>query len=121
MRPCPREGRMKPIARWMAVVFPAPFGPRNPKISPASTFREKSARAWTARPESQLRYSLVMPSYSRTTDTAWVFYRPRRQETDDKIITKDGNRAGSMERLLLWLGNLTAMVRMRRVNDLSRG
>ena len=47
--PPPRLRAVKPIARFVAVVFPAPFGPRKPKISPCSRliwsyskgFREK--------------------------------------------------------------------------------
>ena len=30
----PRVGRIKPASSLMVVVLPAPFGPRNPKISP---------------------------------------------------------------------------------------
>jgi hypothetical protein len=30
----------------MVVVLPAPFGPRNPKISPGSTRRSRSRTAW---------------------------------------------------------------------------
>jgi hypothetical protein len=35
MNTCPSSGRKTVLRREMAVVFPAPFGPRRPKISPA--------------------------------------------------------------------------------------
>jgi hypothetical protein len=31
---------MKPVMILMVVVFPAPFGPRNPRISPFSTWND---------------------------------------------------------------------------------
>src|ERR1051325_524708 len=45
--PRPLLGNIRPIARCMAVVFPAPLGPRKPKISPRSTRKEKSRSAVT--------------------------------------------------------------------------
>src|SRR5579864_3714623 len=71
----------------MAVVLPAPFGPKNPKISPESTRREKLSSARTVRPENQLRYSLVMPSYSRTAGTLGPFYRSLDSASDYKVVT----------------------------------
>jgi len=55
---------MKPIARWMAVVFPAPLGPRNPNISPLWTWSEKLSSAAIRAPVKRL-YSLLMFSNSR--------------------------------------------------------
>jgi len=43
--PLPEEGRRNPRARWMAVVFPAPFGPRKPRISPGSML---NVSGWSA-------------------------------------------------------------------------
>ncbi len=34
--PCPELGLTRPASILMVVVFPAPFGPRKPKISPSS-------------------------------------------------------------------------------------
>src|ERR1022692_1747008 len=50
----------------MAVLLPAPFGPRKPKISPASTVRLKSSRARRRRLLAKLRYSFVTWSNSST-------------------------------------------------------
>src|SRR5688572_30724539 len=36
-RPSPALGASSPVSILIVVVFPAPFGPRNPKISPSST------------------------------------------------------------------------------------
>ena len=55
---------MNPIARCIAVLFPAPLGPRKPKISPVSTERENCCRARTRRRPDHERYSFVIPSYS---------------------------------------------------------
>ena len=66
MRPVPLVGRINPIARWIAVLLPAPFEPRNPKISPVSTVREKSSKARRPRLLSHPRYSFVILSNSRT-------------------------------------------------------
>jgi len=41
----PLDGRMKSSKVRIVVVLPAPFGPRNPKISPWYTWR---FRSWTA-------------------------------------------------------------------------
>src|SRR5215469_15571481 len=49
---------------WIAVVLPAPFGPRKPNISPRSTRNEKSSRALTRSLRKRLRYSLLMLSNS---------------------------------------------------------
>src|SRR5882757_7551282 len=43
----------------MAVVLPAPFGPRKPKISPGSTRKEKSRRALTHWLLKKPRYCLL--------------------------------------------------------------
>src|ERR1700678_3107352 len=50
----------------MAVLLPAPFGPRKPKISPASTERLKLSRARRRRLLAKLRYSFVTLSNSST-------------------------------------------------------
>src|SRR5688500_3761287 len=47
----------------MAVVFPAPFGPRKPRISPASTTNERSTTA-TKSPNRRVRPSAAMPASS---------------------------------------------------------
>src|SRR5205085_10381399 len=65
MRPPPELGRMSPIAMWMAVVLPAPLGPRKPSISPRSTVSEKPSSARTRESARKPRYSLVSPSNSR--------------------------------------------------------
>ena len=41
----PASGRRSPTAHSMAVVFPAPFGPKMPKISPSATDTETSSTA----------------------------------------------------------------------------
>jgi hypothetical protein len=41
----PAVFRASPTMALMVVVFPAPFGPRNPKNSPASTRSEISSTA----------------------------------------------------------------------------
>jgi len=40
-------GKVKHIHIIIVVLFPAPFGPRNPKISPSSTLNEMSSTAFT--------------------------------------------------------------------------
>ena len=52
--PLPEVARRKPIARWIAVVFPAPLGPTNPTISPGSTVSERRSSA------SNLPYCLLI-------------------------------------------------------------
>ena len=44
-RSASRSGSKKASARWIAVVFPAPFGPRKPRISPSSRL---SVKGWSA-------------------------------------------------------------------------
>src|ERR1041384_4335526 len=44
-RPSPRDGRCNPRRMRIAVDFPAPFGPRNPKMLPDGTASESPARA----------------------------------------------------------------------------
>ena len=43
----PEVGRARPRSSLIAVVFPAPFGPRNPKTSPRGTDIERPASAMT--------------------------------------------------------------------------
>ena len=40
-RAVPDVGKISPISSFIVVVFPAPFGPRNPKISPSSTCKRQ--------------------------------------------------------------------------------
>ena len=42
---CPLVGRVRPQSIRMVVVLPAPFAPRNPKISPAGTENESASTA----------------------------------------------------------------------------
>ncbi len=44
----PAVGRSRVVSIWIVVVFPAPFGPRNAKISPRATSKEMSLTAWTS-------------------------------------------------------------------------
>src|ERR1041384_5509778 len=44
-RPSPRDGRCNPRRIRIAVDFPAPFGPRNPKMLPGGTASERPASA----------------------------------------------------------------------------
>ena len=46
-RQCPADGRDRPSKQRMVVVFPDPFGPRNPNTPPAGTDRFKSSTART--------------------------------------------------------------------------
>lgn len=46
IRAVPLVGRVIPVRMRMVVVFPAPFGPRYPKISPSGTVKETLSRAW---------------------------------------------------------------------------
>ena len=57
---------MNPMAKWMAVLFPAPFGPRKPNISPRSTASEKSSSARIRLLPVHDRYSFMIRSYSST-------------------------------------------------------
>src|ERR1051326_8053023 len=50
---------MSPMAMWIAVVLPAPFGPRKPNISPGSTRRDKLRNAVTHWLRKKPRYCLV--------------------------------------------------------------
>ena len=68
-RTCPRSGRWKPVMRWKVVVFPEPFGPITPRISPSRTWNVRSRTAWTP-PK-----CLESPSTSRST-CAWLTPAP---------------------------------------------
>src|SRR5512138_537240 len=61
MRTCPRSGRASPTSMRIVVVFPAPFGPRNPKTSPAESSNE------TSETTSRLPNRFVRPSALNTT------------------------------------------------------
>jgi len=45
-RTLPFSGEINPVTTLKSVVFPAPFGPMRPSISPRLSPHEKSARAW---------------------------------------------------------------------------
>jgi len=45
MEMCPASGVSRPVSILMVVVFPAPFGPRNPNSSPSGTLKEISSTA----------------------------------------------------------------------------
>src|SRR3989304_3610176 len=57
--PSPELGRRRPASILMVVVFPAPFGPSNPKISPRPTpeRRRGSPRIGARAPEPRPRRS----------------------------------------------------------------
>src|SRR5262249_2648166 len=59
------SGVRKPEIRWNSVVFPAPFGPMSPTISPGATSKLAPATAW--RPPKRLRTSTTS---SRATSAA---------------------------------------------------
>src|ERR1051326_2627353 len=59
MRACPPLGRTRPRRILIVVVLPAPFGPRNPKISPGSTVRFRLSRA-SVRPYCLVRLAISM-------------------------------------------------------------
>jgi hypothetical protein len=50
----PLVGRKYPSNIAMRVLFPAPFGPATPKISPSLTCKENSSTALTELPRSDL-------------------------------------------------------------------
>ena len=58
-------GRVSPSRQRIVVVFPDPFGPRNPKTPPAGTSRSSPSTATCVRPRRR-RYSLRRPSISIT-------------------------------------------------------
>jgi hypothetical protein len=45
-RACPEVGFSKVVSIIMVVLLPAPFGPKNPKISPSFTLKEMSSTAF---------------------------------------------------------------------------
>src|SRR5438105_4095564 len=51
--PLPVVGCANPSAMWIAVVLPAPLGPRNPTISPGLTCRLKSLSAQCSLPKKE--------------------------------------------------------------------
>ena len=67
-RPCPALGWRKPSSSRIVVLLPAPFGPRNPKISPTFTWIDRSVRAATSAaarqrvPDGRGRSACVRPS-----------------------------------------------------------
>src|SRR5215831_4345665 len=75
MRADPDVGGRKPVSTRMAVVLPAPLGPRNPTISPSRTEKVTSATAtsvgyffvrfWTSIIPTVLKKSLKSNIYSR--------------------------------------------------------
>jgi hypothetical protein len=58
----PAVGAMSPVSILRVVVFPAPFGPRNPKISPSCTSKSMPSTATTLLPEKG--FLKVLPSLS---------------------------------------------------------
>src|SRR5256885_8646904 len=63
MRAVPAVGNTKPISSLSVVVFPAPLGPRKPKISPSSTVRCNGFKACFG--------------FLRQKPTVYVFSNPR--------------------------------------------
>src|SRR5947208_14860253 len=63
MRAVPAVGNTKPISSLSVVVFPAPLGPRKPKISPSSTLRCNGFKACFG--------------FLRQKPTVYVFSNPR--------------------------------------------
>src|SRR4029079_11792716 len=61
----PAVGRISPSRHRMVVVFPAPFGPRNPKTPPSGTSRSRPSTALVGGLRN-LRYSLTSPETSMT-------------------------------------------------------
>src|SRR5215471_12118101 len=51
----PDVGVVSPSRSWIVVVFPAPLGPRRPKISPGATENERSSTACTSPKDLQRR------------------------------------------------------------------
>src|SRR5512138_406551 len=60
----PRDAPTRPTRILMVVLFPAPFGPTNPKIDPSRTRRSRSSSATTFRIRKPRRYVLPSPSMS---------------------------------------------------------
>src|SRR4030042_254959 len=56
-------GWLKPTIMRIVVVFPAPFGPKKPKISPAGIRRSKSRTAWKL-PNFLFRQSMAIIRYA---------------------------------------------------------
>src|SRR6476660_5884189 len=95
----PEEGRTRSSRMRMVVVLPAPFKPRNPKISPTRTSRETSFSALT-RPYRLLRCSswiaVVAPSLSHPSQAS---RRVTRRERNLLAI----HRGGTMDNpQLVW-------------------
>src|SRR5438132_3290335 len=63
MRAVPAVGNTKPMSSFNVVVFPAPLGPRKPKISPSSTVRCNGFKACFG--------------FLRQKPTVYVFSNPR--------------------------------------------
>src|SRR5712691_5784497 len=94
----------------MVVVFPAPLGPRNPKISPGSTSKSKPFTARLRRLHSPRRNSLVSPtirmgfiaaSDTRTLSTAPSSHCSARTVSGDRTrnvrrTARGGVRAGGL-------------------------
>src|SRR5690242_17140701 len=74
----PLVGGTNPSRTFMVVVFPAPFGPRNPNTSPARTWRFRSLTAsFLGCPRPGARYStrklrISRMARSRARELAWV-------------------------------------------------
>src|ERR1700694_5867424 len=74
-RPPPADGRRKPVTRLKTVVFPAPFGPMSPRISPSFTSKERSP---TARRPPQCRVS-------RSTSRSAMRHPPRAAAGEEPV------------------------------------
>src|SRR5256714_8421081 len=111
MRAVPAVGNTKPISSLSVVVFPAPLGPRKPKISPSSTLRCNGFKACFG--------------FLRQKPTVYVFSNPRisiaaMRDSDGsptKIIFKiqsnrewQGGYGGHEKQLLREEGSLAAAI-----------
>src|SRR5947199_8063408 len=92
MRTSPLVGGKMPARMRMVVVLPAPFGPRKPTISPASTRNEMSRTASTA-PKVLVR--------SRTSIIAWPMLLPgisnRREQLRGELVQVRETAGGAGE------------------------
>src|SRR5260370_34467992 len=87
IRAVPAVGWTADSSAFTNVVFPAPLGPRRPKIVPRGTRREMPSTARTSRRFQRERYTFVRPdvwiAYSESTkfrirDRRWVVSRGRK-------------------------------------------
>src|SRR6187200_2876107 len=98
MRISPLSGRSSVVNIWIVVVFPAPFGPRKAKISPAATLKDTPSTAFTS-PNFLTRFStrimVLSPGAFRLSPEGRV--RSNRERVDDShILPPEG---GSHEKI----------------------